>query len=965
MTEGEFYQPELWQLTDQPQNRYARSNMDPTGEYGRPQDNGDDNGQSNEEERQQQEREEAQRRTEAPIRLVDINQITDPYLKTLAERANALSQKKQQNQPLDEEYLHFLTRQLNEAKPPDDANFDQQWIYQRQKQEIGATISKLQRTDVTTENLSLEQLIEAFKPVLQSKNPREAIDRFISERFKSNDQRFGQIIAILADMALKPEEFNFEIPNLPGERYTSRSLAEYILELGVERVIGEGDVSLETVNAPYPQLNLYQQTNVDTILDAARGYDERMIREHAKDYDSTKGIYQYLTRLRVSRQGTHEVFRQIRGGNKDQFKNGVAQYLSSDGLAFSENIDGVAKVQRIYEKFYANMLAGHKGWPSVDDYKDVDQKVEKYVQELGLEGTDRYGNKVKLQEWQVRRATREAMRMTGLSERRIVYTILGEVPNRAVASDWLKSVEGEYLARTLAPVKMIPERFMAWKGAQHFVDKIKRNFRTQQKDPAYYGLALSEDQLPGKNNKEHTELGLYGQDAGSLAILDTGNYDIKTSGWRGDALFTRQQELTTEVLNGRAVTIGDFLDYHWKAANAAHAHDSKAAQKMFDDTVREAIKNQRFSLAILMRFSGVANSPELKKILWQNAANFIPSRIAAMLPGHTIAVMLQKQNIIDEKTMNDVLHTAESTGKQPQEILTDILRERKMDTAVIDKARERWEEIALKLFTAEEARVENDYTLLRNDVPQEKKEGLALRELDAYLDNLTPEERDIVHAIQKIGSTRAELFAKMKFPFVAFLDDTPKTDWGNSTGADLIRAFGDNDSIEKGLGSITALVSAPVQRPEKVIEVFHSAYEGMNSPMGPDAQQKMAVFIEAYLELVKSNAPAKYFGALMQTLRIPRSEIEEENLSADLAFDEKGIASILRALAQHEVIGDEPPHGGSSRDTMYMRLRRELGADQLEILKMYVRLLLMILGPVVAIQFLKAVLPGDLAKALG
>lgn len=978
---GEFYQPELWQLTPDAQNQYARS-MDPTGEYGQSQpENENDDEQSREQREQREERERRQRETQQrnPAEPVNINQIQNDKLKDLAKHVNNLVTQYNARRPISDRELEFVQQDLFNLNPPDDANFDQRLEFNRERADINARLMELRQIDVKGKPEFITQAAE----VLRAKDPRDAIERAINA-IDSNDPNYAELVKTIVSVSQDPK-FRSEIP--PERVKELRSLAEYAMEYATERVIGSAD---DRPLDQYKPANLYQSNNLDQIVDIARRFDEALqqqpVEEGGKAFDFNKGIYVYLLKLGTARQASHEVFRLLREGNKDQFKQGVSQYLGSTQLDFIENqVVGVSKAQRVYEKYYADLLGSHKGWPSPKEYEEVDKKVAALIrnQKSKLYGYDRDGNLVELRDWQKKRAAAEGMRMSALSERRVVYTILGDVPFSPVAADWLRSVEGEYLARSLAPLKMLPERFMHWPGATNFLGKIKQNFRTEQGGPKYYGLATSENQIKfdpdNREAKEIKELGLYGQDSDALAMLDTGNYEIKSSGWRSDILFLRLNELRTETLNGQKVTIGDFLDYHIKAADAAgkkaHPHDSHKAEEVtkeiFERNVRDVIKNQRLSLAVLMRFAGVSGSKELKTTLWENAATYLPSRIAAMLPGHTLAVMLHQQGKLTEAQMNEILHLAESTGKQPVDIILEKENVYRIDKATLDQAKARWESISHRLFLAEEQRVENDYTALRTDVTN-KLPSVQLREgLDDYLDNLpegerlTAEEKEIVHQIQKIGRDRASLFAKMTFPFTAFLDDAPRTDWSQFTGPDLLRAFNDNDSIEQGTGAVTGLISAPVHRPEQVVKAFEKAYEGFASPLGPgDTSKKMAVFVEAYLELVKKNAPAKYFGAAMQAMRMARSEIEEENLSADLAFDEKGIASILRALAQAEVISDEPPHGGSASDTMYMRLRKELGADQLEILKMYVRILMMILGPVVAIQFLKAILPGDLAKAL-
>lgn len=961
--DGEFIQPDPSQLTPEAQNQYARSSMDQ--EANLPVNPDEDEATV----RQRDRDEERDVNEDRPI-LIPVEQITSSAeLKTVAQRVNTYIA-----QPPNPVAFKALAEVLNDIRPPSGASIDDQLNFQNQKSFINAQLQKTMpiefKGELEQENAKLSR---DTQEALKSDTPRKLIEEIIN-RYESNDNRFSNAVKVIIKVCTDRDSTK----DLPESRKKElRGIAEYAMEYATERIIGTKDDPAGSMD-PFPQPNLYQSAQLDNISDYARRFDETLLSQRGRqNFDQNTGIYVYLGKLRVARQATHEVYRLLREGDKDQYKNGVTNFMGSTQLNFVENqIVGVSKAQRIYEKYYGHLISRHPGWSTPEEFVNLDKRIQGLIANNDTKwfAYDRDGNRYEQGEWQKNRAVAEGGRMSALSERRITYSITPDVPRTPALGSWLASVEGEYAARTKAPLKLLPERFMTWPGAKNFLGKIKRNMRTEQ--GRQYGIKVS---------KDGPELGLYGQSADALALIDTMNYEIKSSGWRTNKLLLSLEELQIHEINGEKVAIGDYLERQAaKAGEEAeqeghakglHEHEIKALKsKIYNRAIREVIRNERFNLGILLRGGGIVgvqmseetkgDEEGTKQIIWENIATNLPSRIASLLPGHTLAAVMVNRGVISQVTMDNVISTAEKTGQQPREILRKMAMKGEISPDSVKQAEKIWEGVMDKLMIIEEMRVENDYDALRTNLEPGVEKG-EVKNLDAFFEgNLTPEEQALVKSIQKMGMDYAPQLAKITFPFTLFMDDTPRTAWNHFTAADVKRAFGDNESMEQGYGKLAGLITAPGHRPEEVIKTFHEMYQGLVQPNGPpDTQAKMVVFVEAYMELVKKNLPAKYVGGIMHALRIARSEMEQENLASDLAFDEANMAHMLRALAAEEVISDNP-EGVGAGNTKLMQLRKELGADKWDVFLMWVRILMMIFGPVVAIQFLKAILPPDFQKAL-
>ncbi len=721
------------------------------------------------------------------------------------------------------------------------------------------------------------------------------------------------------------------VKQLMDERYEGKydHVLEFALEYALERIVGYKDV---TPQEEYGQFNLYQSDNIDRITQTARIYDESRARLSRK----TK-LFPYLVNLQTKRRIMHELFRSMKDPNT--YIQFVTQHLRKTGFKFVEKeIAGVSDVQIIYEQvlgsalsFKSQRLSIDKGWLTDQDFAKADEVVEAQLKESARLRPGDYNKRFKkadgteasrtLREWELDRAALMGRSLSAASMRRLVYAVLGDLPENP---DILyKSLESERLSRRLAPVKLLADRFFGHPEAKMVLDlihkELKRDKDTDKIDDTKYGY-LRIDPKDGKLKP----IGLYGQSQDAFDILDLLITDPKSNSWRVRNMFLKQKDYQTERIGNQLFTIGEYLDlmklkypYTTDKRNVKHYDD-------FNKNVRDVISRQRLFLGILMRY------PELdsdnKAIIWQNVARFTPSRIAAFFPQETIALAGGEVN---------------------------------------------WIRIRNKLWLAERLRVKHDAEALKN--------GGATKDLHKFFEDAgitDQQEKDIIEALQNFGHDKngreivkmpgAKEIAKIAQPFTSLLEDAPKTDWEEASDEDFDRILvGDHNDFYEGYGHLMNLIANPIVKPEELAKALLETKNKIQGPPGlDDAQKALEPFINALLKARIASNPAKWGGAIMQAFRKGRSEVEKLNLQAKIADDEEQQRDILATLAQNEVISDNPkgPKDKKGR-TQYVRMLDVDKANRKHQLYRMFRLLTLLFGPIFAKNLLKTIF-GDL-KDLG
>lgn len=736
-----------------------------------------------------------------------------------------------------------------------------------------------------------------------------------------NSENFDQVEELINKLNLDVT-VSSEILRFIGEAsVTDKTKASYgyAVEYAIERLLGIADVD---PRGRYPDFTWPQQQNLSVLIHSVRDKDEKLFR--------------YLTHLRERRLVAHEVFRTI-GRSRDEYKGIVTQHVGTEGFNFLENeIVGVATIQRLYEKALAHRVSRKKGWLDEKAFEEADEEVrtllarknEKGLEEKVISAADGGSTAVtrRLRPWEIRRATAVGRSMAAASQRRTVYGILGDVPEDPDVQ--LRSFDSEYIARVLGGLKAIGGRFLfptpiSKKYLEGYMDQKRK---IAARDERHYGEKLKD------------VIGLYGQSEEALIYLHTGVVDPKSSGWRANIMFLKQEEYASVVDPvGRRITIGEYLDQEWGKARAKvdpkwkakawevwkrdidetgreKAEREKERRTEFSQVVKDQVKTQRLFLGTLLRNDHLTD--ELKAEIWKNVADFLPSRIAAFFPEY------RRSKINDAE----------------------------------------WDELRLKLYLAEEQRVTEDAELIRaGQTPTKRLE-------DYFRENeIGDEEAEIIKKLSDYGKEQAQALATMIFPFTPFLDDVPRTAWEKSSQADLYRILvSDQDALTEANNEHLEVVSNPAAPMKELTEHFQKMEKALAIPLGhPTAQRFMEAPVVDTLEMRMMNRWTKWTGSLiMEVLRKPRSEIEKFNLDAHVADDEEELAKELTDLAAAGVISSDVNIKDAEGRTQIQRIKDEVKARRRDLFFRMIRILLLLLPAEMVIEMFKTVAPPEAIKAM-
>src|SRR3989344_146434 len=700
-------------------------------------------------------------------------------------------------------------------------------------------------------------------------------------------------------------------------------IIEDTLEYSLERFLNRADAQpLEE----YPQFTFTENENIAILTHTARRFDEAR-KKAGLELGINPGrreMFTYLTTLTNRRKVMHELFKSM--NDLESYTGLVTRALRKSGMSFIEKqLVGVSDVQMVYDQVLLSLKSlkpAEQGWLLEDDYEIGDKMVKELLDESAKHNSDDFNKRFirnsgtpegvadtrPLRQWEIDRAFHMGRDLSAASQRRVVYGILGDVPENV--DDFLKSLVHEPIARRLAPFKTIPERFFSQGIAKRFLSIFKDEQRRNVNGEINYNkYGYIRDGKP---------VGLFGSSQGDFAILDLEITDPKSSSWRSRLLYLKNSRFQTEVFSGKQMTLGAYLDATKAEYVRGKSHREKSrAISEWNEAIRDRISSQRLFLGVLTRY------PDLdagnKTAIWNNVAQFMPSRIASLLPNETLEIVDSGLSL---------------NGDRDQAVL-------------------RWMGIAKKLWTAERMRVGNDAKVLSGEVGEH-------RDLDYYFEKVgltDVAEIAIVRQIQELGENFAPTLANVKFPFTAFLDNAPETDWERLSDFDFTRILvSDQNSFQEGYGPIIGLFDNPVHKPEEIAKVLQEAFDKIKIPPGVQTAQKIfEPIVKSTIKMRQMFTRAKWMGTtLSRLLRIPTSPIEEYNLSAHVADDENDVAGMLHVLAQHEVLSDDPNQADEKGRTQFMRVKEELGADKLAVLLAYVRLIIQLFGPAFGMEFLKA-----------
>lgn len=752
------------------------------------------------------------------------------------------------------------------------------------------------------------------------------IDRYITSLDYSNPE-MRRLIPMIAAQSLSDGRVIGKDSSGNEVRFKDRRGKEhygYALEHAIEMIIGQGDTN---PTGDYPQFGLYQQGNLDDLLQASRKYSE--------------GFFSYLYNLRSKRVLSHTLFQNLK--DRKTLVEIVTRSLDPGGMRFIEDqIAGVPEILAFYEKELGRLTGSNsylgRGWVQFDDYRDIaDKTVQGMVNngdlnlvkqirnweknEQGVwEGKAVSGVTRKMRDWERSRAFHMARANTGATIRRQIWGLYGDNPDNI--PDLVKSLEGgEMVAMIMAPLARLDNRYFSQPGSQLFINNwVERKIEEARRQEKRYSLS--------RNGEEY---GLYGASVKSTVLLDTGVVDVKSSGWRNDLMFLRQKEYgVSENLsidefftqkknefreqitnaNPKYKVLNERVRDYKKDAKLKHELSHEVSHKFNHWLKHEGLlADQRLFLGVLARRSDI--SWENKMALWHTTADLLPSRIASLMP---------------QFSMEEVRAVYGNKSDAELKAIWDSIN-RKLFLAEHDRVQADAEGFKWKKVVDKNTKVERweraDYT------PEKLEEFIKRR------GNMTPAEQRVVQRWQKLGHDMADQLAQMVWPHTPFLDDVPRTGWENMGRNELDRLLiNDHNDWQEAYGQMTTIIANPAIDSPKLPELALKFVEHAKSPESlSEAQARLEAFIYTWCTMAR-----KYtFDRLTADIRtagpkrVATSMMMEFNLSSGISKDEEQIAGVLAALANIEALSDDPAEVDSKKRTQLVRLMYELDASRKDI----------------------------------
>ena len=825
---------------------------------------------------------------------------------------------------------------------------------ERVRQTFGFTpevISELNKPDVDLDSAVLKNF---FKNIEDSLDP--------------NSRDFGSLARELAENG----DINAKAKKL-------------LFEFLVEEIISIPD---PTVDSRY-ELGLNARSNLDTLKYMAYRFGDT-----PQERDQFRA---YIGNLIEVREEAHELRRNLSSG--ELYKKLVAERLGTHALDVMRNeITGISDVESLYELFSTLRVAERDthDWFTQGDIDYIDKQVEGTI--LGMVKAKKLIKSGRpLTEWEARRAISLGKTLFAGTQRFAMYAGLGDLPGGDVAR--VGSTPYEYIVRTIFGEKTA--------GARYFAGAASRAFQKKAFD--YMDEVIKGTDLElfgiGQNTWKVNKLGALtpADQRWRSQLMYLGSIRLNMSGGPTlvDYLEKRLEEfglhLDTEI-GGHVIdaargiynsphpedydpALGYETDEVWKDPRTGKTElkedgkpktrEDKMKEYLSSGETADVILGQRLYLSNLVKYKYITR--EMKADLWRKIAIFDPLAFSALLPSETAAKLSKRER---EVWLGLDRRVDENGNKLP------TLRE-KMARAALTRLRREEEEFYKGELNEQGKPMGLSYEKLKReaDAFRAMTDGYKYQMIDRYFeaeDRLTPEEEALVKKMIDFGMANAEKMAKVDVPFAFAINDAPRVAW-EKTGEglaglgreNLIRILAsDQANLSEAWGEINSLIEHPVgtERLEKgpvgkeFAEHLMKFVDGYSRVHGRSAAQKIIrPFLKAWLDMATMYPHSTFVGAAEKGLRKPRSDFEKFYRVNFLALDEEARAALLDALAVMGIVSSDVSHGKADLEV----LKEEHKADRKYLaLKMF-RELLLLFGPIVALELVKIFFPEEVSKGLG
>ena len=232
---------------------------------------------------------------------------------------------------------------------------------------------------------------------------------------------------------------------------------------------------------------------------------------------------------------------------------------------------------------------------------------------------------------------------------------------------------------------------------------------------------------------------------------------------------------------------------------------------------------------------------------------------------------------------------------------------------------------------------------------------------------LSEDEEKLLRKVIGLGIARAQNLSKTKLPFTFIINDAPHVAWektGEGGGG-----LGDENLFRILLSDQGHLVNAynewnsAIENPAdgKFAEHCIKSVEEEKLVNGrPSSQRNIEPLVKTWLKLASTNTSSLWIGGLQKILRRPTSEMTRYWYDSHISYDEEERGIFIEMLAQNGALSSDKSKGESQAD----RVKHETRADVPANIRKFARMIILLLGPVAGMEFLKLILPGDISKNL-
>lgn len=277
-----------------------------------------------------------------------------------------------------------------------------------------------------------------------------------------------------------------------------------------------------------------------------------------------------------------------------------------------------------------------------------------------------------------------------------------------------------------------------------------------------------------------------------------------------------------------------------------------AINKQMGEVIKPIMEQVNLSLGVLIKYSG---DEELRALLWEKTADFLPLRIAYLLSEEGVKGLGGYESV---------------KGKEKGE-----------ENSLFS------DDFESKLIKAQYLRIEKQKENAKAGV----RTGVSL---DSFLDEagMTGEEKQYVAALQNLGKKKASELAKIPFPHAPFLEDAP---FGEAKYTELpsevfYRKMGSDFegffNAGNGVNNIVGNLSQPYS---EILKQMKGVYDGITAAESArDGQDIVLPILQSYLKLAEQRVWTRYIPFAKTTrgfLNKPTSWLQDyfgrDALSAD------------------------------------------------------------------------------------